>query len=191
MAHQETMLTSQPIYNGKILNVKRDTVRLENGSEAVREVIVHHGGVCVAAIDSDGCLLLVKQFRYPFQEELLELPAGKREAGEDPRECGIRELEEETGCTAERFEKIGELYPTPAYCTEIIHIFYAEGLSYTKQHLDEDEFLTVVRVPFDRAVGLVLSGEIKDAKTQAAILKLYALRSLFQAQEPSKGSASE
>lgn len=175
MSHHEETLESQPIYDGRILKLKRDTVRLENGSEASREVIIHSGGVCVAAIDDEENLLMVKQFRYPFCEELLELPAGKREAGEDPQICGIRELEEETGYQAETFEKIGELYPTPAYCTEIIHMYFATHLKLSKQHLDDDEFLTVVRIPFDQAVNMVITGEIKDAKTQIAILKLNAI----------------
>ena len=117
-----------------------------------------------------------KAYKSYTEQELIELPAGKIELGEDPKTCGIRELEEECGCTADHFEKLTELYPTPAYCTEIIHIYYAQGLHETKQHLDEGEFLTVMRVPFSQAVQMVLSGEIKDAKTQIGILNLWARR---------------
>lgn len=176
MAHTETTLESQTLFEGKILTLKKDKVRLENGRDTAREVVVHHGGVCIAALDEQDRILLVSQFRYPYQEEIIELPAGKIEQGEDPRECGIRELWEECGCTAGHFEKLGELYPTPAYCTEVIHIYEASDLRQSGQHLDEGEFLTLLRVPFDKAVQMVLSGEIQDAKTQIGILKLYARR---------------
>lgn len=176
MAHSEKMTQTQSLFKGRIIEVKKDKVLLENGKETTREVVVHHGGVCIAAIDEQDNILLVKQFRYPYGQELIELPAGKIELGEDPKTCGIRELEEECGCTADHFEKLTELYPTPAYCTEIIHIYYAQALHETKQHLDEGEFLTVMRVPFSQAVQMVLSGEIKDAKTQIGILNLLARR---------------
>ena len=169
MAHSEKMTQTQSLFKGRIIEVKKDKVLLENGKETTREVVVHHGGVCIAAIDEQDNILLVKQFRYPYGQELIELPAGKIELGEDPKTCGIREL-------ADYFEKLTELYPTPAYCTEIIHIYYAQGLHETKQHLDEGEFLTVMRVPFSQAVQMVLSGEIKDAKTQIGILNLLARR---------------
>ena len=113
MAHTETTLNSQTIFSGRIIEVKKDDIQLENGKKSIREVVVHHGGVCVAAIDQEDRLLLVRQFRYPYGKELLELPAGKIELGEDPRECGIRELQEECGCTADRFEKLAQLYPLP------------------------------------------------------------------------------
>lgn len=176
MIHKETMLSSKTVYTGKVLDVHQDMVRLENGVEAQRDLVVHHGGVCIAAIDDEDNLLLVNQFRYPYQKELLEIPAGKLELGENPRECGIRELEEETGCKAEIFEDIGQMYPTPGYCNEIIYMYRACNLQKTKQKLDEDEFLTVLKVPFSKAVEMVLSGEIKDGKTQVAILKLKVLR---------------
>ena len=111
MAHTETTLNSQTIFSGRIIEVKKDDIQLENGKKSIREVVVHHGGVCVAAIDQEDRLLLVRQFRYPYGKELLELPAGKIELGEDPRECGIRELQEECGCTADRFEKLAVSHP--------------------------------------------------------------------------------
>ena len=109
MAHNETKLETQTLYQGRIIEVRKDRVQLENGKETVRELVVHHGGVCIAAVDQQDRLLLVRQFRYPYGKEIIELPAGKIELGEDPRECGIRELQEECGCTADRFEKLGEL----------------------------------------------------------------------------------
>lgn len=176
MIHQETMLESETVYHGKILNLRRDTVRLENGNTALREVIEHSGGVAVAALDENDNLYMVRQFRYPTGQVLLELPAGKLEKGEDPAACGMRELGEECGCTAQVFKPLAKLIPTCAYDTEVIHLFYAKELSSVGQHLDPDEFLTVEKIPFDQAVELVLNGEILDAKTQIGILKFKALR---------------
>lgn len=177
MKHTEKMIETSTLFKGRIIEVKKDKVELENGKITTREVVLHHGGVAVAAIDDEDRIFLVKQFRYPNFQEQIELPAGKMEAGEDPQECGIRELEEECGCKAEHFEKLAELFPTPAYCSEKIHIYYATGLTQTKQRLDEGEFLDVMRVDFNKAVEMVLSGEIKDAKTQIAILNLALKRS--------------
>lgn len=176
VAHEERCLGSQRLYEGRILNLRRDQVELENGARSDREVIEHNGGVCVAALDPQGKLLLVRQYRYPYGKELLELPAGKREKDEDPMVCGARELEEETGYRAESLEKLGELYPTPAYDTEIIHIYLARGLTPSRQHLDENEFLDVVPMDFEEALGMVMRGEIPDAKTQIGILKMAMLR---------------
>lgn len=171
----ETKIDSTEIYNGKILNVTRDTVRLENGETAYREVIHHSGGVCVLPLDDNGDVLFVKQFRYPFADVLLEIPAGKREIGEDPLECGIRELSEEVGATADEIIPLGKLYPTVAYDTEVIYMYLARGLHFGKQHLDEDEFVDVVRIPFDEAYKMVMRDEIPDSKTQLAILKAWAM----------------
>lgn len=171
----ETKIDSTGIYDGKILNVSRDTVRLENGETAFREVIHHSGGVCVLPLDDNGDVLFVKQFRYPFADVLLEIPAGKREAGEDPLECGIRELSEEVGATADEIIPLGKLYPTVAYDTEIIYMYLARGLHFGEQHLDEDEFVDVVRIPFDEAYKMVMRDEIPDSKTQLAILKAWAM----------------
>lgn len=171
----ETKIDSTQIYDGKILNVSRDTVRLENGETAYREVIHHSGGVCVLPLDENGDVLFVKQFRYPFADVLLEIPAGKREAGEDPLECGIRELSEEVGATADEIIPLGKLYPTVAYDTEIIYMYLARGLHFGEQHLDEDEFVDVIRIPFDEAYKMVMRDEIPDSKTQLAILKAWAI----------------
>ena len=171
----ETKIDSTQIYDGKILNVSRDTVRLENGETAYREVIHHSGGVCVLPLDENGDVLFVKQFRYPFADVLLEIPAGKRELGEDPLECGIRELSEEVGATADEIIPLGKLYPTVAYDTEIIYMYLARGLHFGERHLDEDEFVDVIRIPFDEAYKMVMRDEIPDSKTQLAILKAWAL----------------
>lgn len=175
MGHREKTLLSETIYDGKIIRVVKDTVELENGKKAAREVVQHPGGVCVLALTEKDEVLFVRQFRYPYGEEVLELPAGKREYGEDPSLCGRRELEEETGFSAGEWREFGKLYPTPGYCGEVIHLFLAKGLVPTAQHLDEDEFLDVVKIPFSKALQMVLDGELPDAKTQIALLKYHAL----------------
>ncbi len=171
----EEKIGREQIYKGKILDVTRDTVTLENGETAYREVIHHSGGVCVLPLDDNGDVLFVKQFRYPFNDVLLEIPAGKREYSEDPLTCGIRELKEEVGATADEVTYLGKLYPTVAYDTEVIYMYMAKGLHFGERHLDEDEFVDVVRIPFDKAVTMAINDEIPDSKTQLAILKAYAL----------------
>lgn len=174
----EKTLSSEKIFDGKILHIRRDTALLPNGQEAVREVVDHPGGVCVVALDDENRVLLVRQFRYPYMQLLREIPAGKLEYGEDPREAAIRELREETGATAGKFQSLGELYPSPGYCGEIIRMYLARDLRFGETHLDEDEFLNLERIPFGTLVEQVLSGEIKDAKTIAAALKAKLLLGL-------------
>ena len=171
-------LNEQPLsadykYRGRIINLRVDTALLPNGSSATREVVEHPGGVCVAALTEDGYLLFVRQFRYPYQKVLLELPAGKLDPGEDPLEAGKRELREETGAEAARYESLGELYPSPGYCGEIIHLYAATGLTFGQMSPDEDEFLEVEKIPLEEAARMVMDNEIADAKTQAAVLKVY------------------
>lgn len=171
----EKKLSSELIYDGKILKLARDTAMLENGETAYREVVHHSGGVCVLPLDEEKNVLFVKQFRYPFATVLLEIPAGKREPGEDPLACGIRELSEEVGATAEEIIPLGKLYPTVAYDTEIIYMYLARGLSFHNQHLDADEFVDVVKIPLEEAYEMVMRDEIPDSKTQIAILKAWAI----------------
>lgn len=171
----ETKTGSETIYDGRIMTVTRDTVVLENGEQAVREVVHHSGGVCVVPLTDKNEVILVKQFRYPFADVLTEVPAGKREKGEDPLECGIRELKEEVGATADRVIPLGKLYPTVAYDTEVIYMYLATGLRFAEQDLDEDEFLDVIKMPIEEAVRLVMEDKIPDSKTQLALLKTYAL----------------
>lgn len=172
----EKTLSTEEIFNGRILKLHRDTVELENGQQASREVIEHSGGVCVLPITDKNEIIFVRQFRYPFKTVLLEIPAGKRENGEDPLQCGTRELKEEIGATAEKITPLGKLYPTVAYDTEIIYMYMAEGLTISEQHLDADEFVDIIRIPFDKAVEMVMNDEIPDSKTQLAILKAKILR---------------
>jgi ADP-ribose pyrophosphatase len=170
----EKTLSAETVYRGKILNLRRDTALLPNGNHAAREVVEHSGGVCVLPITADGDVVMVRQFRYPFMDTVLEIPAGKLEPGEDPHDCGLRELFEETGYKVEKLGFLGKLYPTPAYCTEVIHMYVASGLcedTNTGNRLDEDEFLEVVKLPFAQVIDMILRNEISDAKTQLAVLK--------------------
>ena len=174
---EEKQLSKEYVYRGKIINVRKDKALLPNGNTSTREVIEHPGGVCVAALTDNNEVLFVKQFRYPYMEVIPEIPAGTRDKnGEDPLECGIRELKEETGTSAEKFIPLGKLYPSPGYCGEIIWMYAATGLTYGEQQPDDDEFLTVEKIPLDTAVKMILSGEITDAKTQTAVLKLKLLK---------------
>ena len=176
MPHFEKTLNEKEVFAGRIIRVCHNEVLLENGQKAMREVVYHNGGVCVLPLCENGDVLFVKQFRYPYNEEVLELPAGKLEKGEEPLESGKRELLEEVGAKAESYTSLGKLYPSPGYCGEIISMFLAEGLEFSSQSLDEDEFLDVVRIPLEKAVEMVMSGEIPDSKTQTAILKTFLMK---------------
>ena len=175
MRLEEKTLTSEQKFDGKVVKLFVDSVELENGKTALREVIKHPGGVCVLPLDEDENILMVRQFRYPTHQVLLEIPAGKLEPGEDHRECGLRELREETGCTCDEFTYLGNLIPTPAYDNEVIHMYLARGLHAGTQDLDEDEFLEVEKIPLEKAAEMVMNNEIADAKTQIAILKTMRL----------------
>ncbi len=167
----EKTLETKSIFDGNVIHVTHDTVELENGEKAMREVVGHPGGVCVAALTQNNELLFVRQFRYPYKEVVLELPAGKLEKCQTPLENGKRELLEETGAIGREYISLGKLYPSPGYCGEIIHLYFCRIDRYEQQQLDEDEFVTVERIPVDKAVEMVLNNEIPDAKTQVAILK--------------------
>lgn len=168
---REDKVSGEEIFEGKVVHLVRDTVQLPDGNNATREVILHPGGVGVLPLMEDGTALVVRQFRYPQHQVLTEIPAGKMEYGEDPLECGKRELSEEVGAKAENWTFLGNIYPTPAYDTEIIRIYLATGLTFGEQHLDEGEFLNVCRVPLEQLIEQVMDGTIKDAKTQIAVLK--------------------
>lgn len=175
MYSEEKTLSREQVFDGKVVKLFVDRVELDNGRKTVRELIKHPGGVCVLPLDEDGNVYMVKQFRYPFMKALYELPAGKLEFGEDHRQCGIRELKEETGAEADQFDYLGCIYPTVAYDTEIIHMYLARGLHFGKQHLDEGEFLDVIKLPFDKVFEMAMNNELPDAKTLAAVLKTKIL----------------
>ena len=171
MDFTEKTIKSEHIYEGKVVDLWLDTVMLCDGKEATREIINHHGGVCVLAVDENNEVFMVRQFRKPTEQTLLEIPAGKLEKGEDPLEAGKRELEEEAGVTADEFVSLGYFYPTPAYCRERIYMYFAKGLHKTCQNLDEDEFLEVLKVPYEKLYRMVLNNEITDGKTALAALR--------------------
>lgn len=172
---QEKTLSSKVMYEGVIFTITADTAELENGSTARRDVLHHSGGVCVIPVTEDNQIFLVNQFRYPFGTVTTEVPAGKLNKGEDHSQCGKRELLEETGYSCSEYIYLGEMYPTPAYNSEITHIYLAKGLEFSSQNLDPDEFLDVVKMPLSKAVELVMDGTFKDGKTQIAILKAARL----------------
>ncbi len=172
----ERQISYEYKYRGKIISLRVDNALLPDGREAKREIVEHNGGVCVVALDDEKNILMVKQFRYPYGEVIYEIPAGKRDSkDEDPLSCGKRELKEETGAVAENFIPLGELYPSPGYCGEIIWMFAATGLSFGDTDPDDDEFITAEKVPFEKAVEMIMDGTVKDAKTQTAVLKLKVL----------------
>ncbi len=166
-------------YEGIVINVTMDSIRLSDGSSAFREVVEHPGGVCVLPIDSDGYAWCVRQFRYPSRRHLLEAPAGKMEKGEAPIVCAVRELSEETGFTSDRLIPLGGYYTSPGYSTEMLHLFLALDLHRGQAHLDAGEFLDVVRIPFEELLGMVTRGEIPDAKTVICVLQA---QNLFRSQ---------
>ena len=175
----ETKISRKDIFSGRVFNIHVDTVRLPNDAVSTREVVEHYGGVGVLALDDDNNILMVQQFRYGAGDVFLEIPAGKLERGEDPAECGIRELREETGMNAGEYELLAKMYPTPAYCSECIYIYLARGLTPAAggQNLDEGEFLQVKRIPSDKALEMCMNGEITDAKTLVAVFR-YAREGL-------------
>ena len=176
----ERTVSSQTIFRGRIIRVDMDQVELPDGKTADREVVYHPGGVAVLALDRDNSVSLVRQFRYPIRQELLELPAGKLDHGaEEDRLLGAkRELSEETGLEAEKWTYLGYTLASPGFCDEALHMYLAQGLTHKKQHLDEDEFLDVVTMPFQQLVEQVMDGTITDAKTVATTLKVKVLLGL-------------
>jgi len=167
----EKTIESETVYEGRIIKVRSDRVTLVNGDVSSREVVEHAGGVAVLPMFEDGTVLMVRQYRYPMERSLLELPAGKLEKGEDPLQCAVRELSEETGCTAEEFVYLGEIYPSPGYCKEILYIYLARGLKNGKPHPDKDEFLSVEKYDIRELVEMIGRNELCDAKTVVGILK--------------------
>lgn len=175
----ERTLRREEKFAGRILTVHVDTVELPDGETASREVVDHPGGVAVLALDGDNNVLTVSQYRYPFGRQMLEIPAGKLDCpGEDPYAAGLRELREETGAVPGRYESLGRLLPSPGCYGETLHLYLARDLKMEGQHLDEDEFLDVVAMPFDRLVEQVMDGTITDGKTVSTTLKVKTLLGL-------------
>lgn len=171
----EKTLSSKSVFDGRILHITLDEVELPNGKKSKREVVNHPGGVAVAALDGDNNLIFVRQFRYPYKEIVLELPAGKLEKGSTPFENGKRELLEETGAEGYSYISLGQVYPSPGYTAEIIHLYACRVKSEGESKPDDGEFLNVEKIPLDKAVEMVLNNMIPDAKTQIAVLKTALL----------------
>ncbi len=171
MIYEEKTVSTEEIYSGKIVRLRVDKVRMPDGELAVREVVEHPGGVGIVAITDKDEIILVKQFRKPLEKAIYEIPAGKIDKGEGHRECGLRELSEETGCTAENFEYLGYMYPSPGFTDEVTHLYIATGLECGETHPDEDEYLDIVYMPVNNVTEMIMNNEINDAKTIFGVFK--------------------
>ena len=173
MEMREKTLSQEYHFKGHIMAARLDQVELPNGHTAAREVCEHLGGVGVLPIDKDGNIILVRQYRYPYDEIMLEIPAGKLDHGddEDAADCGLRELKEETGCTAGRIVPLGCIYPSPGFLTEVVHLFAALDLTDGEMQPDEGEFVEVVRLPIAEVEAMAERNEIRDAKTLVALYR--------------------
>ena len=170
---REIRIGSEDIFDGVILHVKRDAVRLPNGNISGRELIRHVGAVCVVPVTDKNEIIIERQYRYPYDCVITEIPAGKLDSKQEDRlSAAKRELREETGLTADEWTDLGGFYPAAAYSDEYITMFMARGLHQGSQELDADEFLDVVKIPVDELVDDIMAGKVPDAKTQAAVLKV-------------------
>ncbi len=166
----EKTIEENSIYEGKIIKLIKQKVELPNGLESEREIVRHPGGVAILAFKDKETILLVEQFRKPIDKMLIEIPAGKLEKGEDPRDCGIRELEEETGYKAKNFTYLGKFVTAPGFCDEYIYLFKAEDLYNGVKGGDDDEFINLREVNINTVKEMIKSGEIEDSKTIAALM---------------------
>ena len=171
MDYTEKKLRRVNRYEGIVVNLTVDRIRLPDGNESFREVVEHPGGVCVLPVDEEGYAYCVRQYRYAMGEHLLEAPAGKLEPGEDPLKAAERELSEETGFTAGRLIPLGSYFTSPGISTEKLHLYLAIRLRRGEAHPDEGEFLDLVRIPFDELFERAQNGELPDAKTTIAVLQ--------------------
>jgi len=167
----EKQIETKTVYKGLIVNVRSDVAEIQNGKHVPREVVEHPGGVGIVPVTGDNKVLMVRQYRYPMEEELLEIPAGKLGKDEAPIDCAVRELSEETGCKAGRIVDMGAVYPSPGFCRETLYLFLALDLQQGDIHLDEDELLSVEPVEIDRLIDLIMANELPDAKSIIGIMK--------------------
>lgn len=166
----EKVLRTTEKFSGRVFRVEVLDVELPDGQKSFREVIRHNGGAAIVAVDQEGYIYMVRQYRIAAGQEMLEIPAGKLEPNEDPKAAALRELTEETGMVAEDCQLLFSMYATPGYCSEKLHVYFVQGLTAYHPHRDEGEFLHIVRIPFDEAVRMVRDGELCDAKTISGIL---------------------
>lgn len=173
MKFEEKTLSSECVYDGKIMKVCRDDVEIATGKKSFREIVHHSGGVVIAALKDENTILAVKQFRYPLKQTIVELPAGKLEIGENPDLAAARELEEETGYKAKNWKSLGFIYTSPGYSDEKLHLYLATDLEFVGEHPDDGEILKVYEFPLDNFIEDVKNGKISDAKTVCAIMRAF------------------
>ena len=171
MEFYEKQVETRTVYEGLIVDIRSDIAEIQNGKRVPREVVVHPGGVGIVPVTHDKKVLMVRQYRYPMEEELLEIPAGKLEVGEDPMSCAVRELYEETGCKAGKIVDLGAVYPSPGFCQETLFLYLALDLQRGDMHLDEDELLSLEEVGIDELIDQIMANELPDAKSIIGIMK--------------------
>ncbi|MGI6153246.1 MAG: NUDIX domain-containing protein [Christensenellaceae bacterium] len=179
----EIKQSSEEIFDGKIIHVVRDAVSLPNGDITYREIVRHPGGACILPLDEEMNVYFVRQFRYAYGQELLELPAGKLDDLEDPYKAAIREMKEEVGLMSDEVLFLGEMYSSPGFTDEVISLYLAINVKQTEQQPDDDEFIQVEKMYVGDAIQAAVNGDIKDAKTQLALLKTYLLLQNLEQQE--------
>lgn len=185
MTFEEKTLSTEMIYKGAILNLRRDKVTVENGT-SYREIIEHNGGAVLAAVTNEGKMVMVKQYRKPAERVMLEAPAGKIDPGEEAFNAAIRELKEETGYTAGKVTKLTEFYPSVGYSQEVLHLYLCTELTAGETCPDENEALDVLTVDVDELFKMIMNGEIRDAKTIIAIMMVKELIASGQIQAGKK-----
>jgi len=162
-----------PVFKGKIIQLNQEEIILPNGQPACFEIVRHPGATAIVPLKENGEVILIRQYRYAVDDYLLEIPAGTLNPGEDPMACAVRELEEEIGYKASRWQELLPIFTAPGFCDEEIHLYLAQGLSETKQNLDEDEIIERVEMPFSEAIARILDGTIRDAKSIAGLTRVY------------------
>jgi len=175
MLKKEEKISSTQIYKGRVISLEVNDVKCPNGNMSKREIVRHPGGVCILAV-VDGKIALEKQYRAPYDDFIIELPAGKIEKGEDPKLAAVRELEEEVGLKADSLDYYGDLYPSVGYTDEIIRMYVCESSKKTSQNFDFDEDLEIVYYSFDELKNMIKNNEIKDAKTLALLMKYFLFK---------------
>ena len=171
----QPIVSSEMIYDGKIIKVRKDQVRLPDGKIAMREIVTHYGGVCILIIDGE-YTYIVRQFRNPSGKVLIELPAGKLEKDEDPTSAAIREVSEEVGLVANSIHSLGKVHSSPGFCSEIIYLYYCDDFKRGEQSLDEDEYLSYEKIKISDFEKMIASGEVEDAKSLAVYLRYKLLK---------------